>query len=192
MGGIKMKKILLTAFGALLSWNASALDLAGVHLYDTMQVGDASLQLNGAGIRTKFFFKIYVGALYLPEKQTSAEAIIADDPAYRVVMYIKHSLSSKQFFNSVNEALEDNHTPAEMSAMSPQLAQLKTVFDAVGEVNPNDIVSLDYLPASGTHIMINGKERGVIAGAEFSRALLRIWLGKNPVQEDLKKGMLGG
>jgi hypothetical protein len=186
-----MKKILLVFFGVLLGWNASALDLAGVHLYDTMQVGDTSLQLNGAGIRTKFFFKIYVGALYLPEKQTSAEAIIADSRAYRVLMYIKRTLSSRQFFNSVHEALEDNHTTAEMSAMKPQLDQLKAVFDAVEEVNPNDIVSLDYLPASGTHIMVNGKERGNIAGAEFSRALLRIWLGKNPVQDDLKKGMLG-
>jgi hypothetical protein len=187
-----MKKILLMFFGVFLSWNASALDVAGVHLYDTMQVGNVSLQLNGAGIRTKFFFKIYVGALYLPEKQTSAEAIIADDRAYRVVMYIKHSLSSRQLFNSVQEALEDNHTHAEMSAMSPELAQLKTVFDAVGEVDPNDIVSVDYLPASGTHIMMNGKERGNIAGVEFSRALLRVWLGKNPVQDDLKKDMLGG
>lgn len=187
-----MKKILLMLFGMLLSWNASALDVAGVHLYDTMQVGDASLQLNGAGLRTKFFFKIYVGALYLPEKQASAEAIIADNRAYRVVMYIKHSLSSRQLFNSVHEAIEDNQTPAEMSAMSPQLEQLKAIFAAVGEVNPNDVVSLDYLPASGTHILVNGKERGAIAGADFSRALLRIWLGKHPVQEDLKKGMLGG
>ncbi len=187
-----MKKILSMFFGVLLSWNASALDLAGVHLYDTMQVGDVSLQLNGAGIRTKFFFKIYVGALYLPVKQTSAEAIIADSGAYRVVMSIKHSLSSKQLFNSVHEAIENNQTPAELSAMSPQLEQLKAIFDAVGEVNPNNIVLLDYLPASGTHIVVNGKERGVIAGAGFSRALLRIWLGKHPVQDDLKKDMLGG
>ena len=67
------------------------------------------MQLNGAGIRTKWFFKIYVGALYLPEKQTSAEAIIADDRERRVVMYILHELGSEKLFNAFNEAIEANH-----------------------------------------------------------------------------------
>jgi hypothetical protein len=31
-----------------------------------------------------------------------------------------------------------------------------------------------------------------MAGEAFYRALLRIWLGENPVQEDLKKALLGG
>jgi hypothetical protein len=192
MERLKMKKILLMISCLLLSWNASALDLAGIHLVDRMQVGDTVLQLNGGGIRTKFFFKIYVGALYLPEKQTSAEAIIADNRAHRVVLYILHELSSEKLYNSVHEAIEGNHTPAEMSALGAQLNQLKDIFDSVHEVKPNDIVMLDYLPASGTRVTVNGSERGTIAGAGFSRALLRIWLGRNPVQDDLKKGMLGG
>jgi hypothetical protein len=186
-----MRKLLLVCC-LFLSWNANALDLAGIHLVDKMKVGDTVLQLNGGGIRTKFFFKIYVGALYLPEKQISAEAIIADNRAHRVVMYILYKLSSDKLFNSVNEAIEENLTPAELSALSVQLKQLAEIFDSVHEVKPNDIVTLDYLPASGTTITVNGSERGTIAGAAFSRALLKIWLGKNPVQDDLKKGMLGG
>ena len=57
-----MKNIFLLVCGLLLSWNASALDLAGIHLVDKMQVGNVGLLLNGGGIRTKFFIKIYVGA----------------------------------------------------------------------------------------------------------------------------------
>jgi len=187
-----MKKALLIICGVLLSWNANALDLAGIHLVDKMQMGDSVLQLNGGGIRTKFFFKIYVGALYLPQKQTSPEAIIADEHEHRVIMYILHELSSEKLYNSVKDAVEDNHTPAEMNTLSSQLKQLRDIFDSVHEVKPGDIIMVDYLPAIGTKVTVNGTERGIIAGASFKRAMLKVWLGKNPVQGDLKKGLLGG
>ncbi len=90
------------------------------------------------------------------------------------------------------EAIEANHSPAEMAALDAQIRQMAQIFGSVHEVKPGDIIALDYLPASGTRITVNGAERGTIAGAEFNRALLRIWLGKHPVQDDLKKGMLGG
>jgi len=80
-------------------------------------VENTVLQLNGGGIRTKFFFKIYVGALYLPQKQTSAEAIIADEHEHRVVMYMLHELSSEKLFSAFKEAIEANQSPAEMAAL---------------------------------------------------------------------------
>ena len=187
-----MKTILLTVFGMLLSWNASALDLAGVHLADRTQVGDVTLQLNGAGIRTKWFFKIYVGALYLPQKQSSAEAIIGDEHPHRIAMHILHGLSGEKLFNAFKEAIEANHSAAELAALDTQIKQMKLIFDSVSEVKPGDTIMLDYLPDGGTRVNVNGTERGIIAGADFNRALLKIWLGRNPVQDDLKKGMLGG
>lgn len=187
-----MKNPLLIICGVLLSWSASALDLAGIHLADKMQIGDTVLQLNGGGIRTKFFFKIYVGALYLPQKQTSAEAIIADEHKHRIAMYILHELSGEKLFSAFNDAIEANHSAAELAALDAQIQEMKQIFEAVHEVKPGDIIMLDYLPDSGTRITVNGTERGIIAGAAFNRALLKVWLGNNPVQDDLKKGMLGG
>jgi hypothetical protein len=187
-----MKKIFIAVCGLLLSWNASALDLAGIHLVDKMQLGNTVLELNGGGIRTKFFFKVYVAALYLPQKQQSGEAIIADNHEHRMVMYILRELSGKKLFSAFYDALEASHTPAELSALDKQIKQMEQIFESVNEVKPNDIIMLDYLPASGTRITVNGAERGVIAGADFNRALLGIWVGKNPVQDDLKKGLLGG
>jgi len=183
-----MKKLLMMA-ALLLSWNAGALELAGVKLADTAQVGNAGLVLNGAGIRSKWFFKIYVAALFLPQKQTSGEAIIADEHEHRMALHILHELSSKKLFNALNEA---NHTTAELTALDAQLKQMAQIFDAVKEVKPGDVIALDFLPASGTQISVNGAARGTIAGAAFNRALLGIWLGNRPVQDDLKKGLLGG
>jgi hypothetical protein len=187
-----MKKLSLLICGLLLTWSASALEVAGVKLPDTAQVGSANLLLNGAGIRTKLFFKVYVGALYLPQKQTSADAIIADEHEHRVALHIVRDLSSDKLLHAFNEAIEANHTKDELSALGAQLKQMAEVFNAVKEVKPGDVITLDYLPASGTQIGVNGAVRGTIAGATFNRALLKIWLGSKPAQEDLKKGMLGG
>lgn len=187
-----MKKILLIIFGLLLSWNANALELAGVKLSDTAQVGNTSLQLNGAGIRTKLIFKVYVGALYLPQKQTSADAIIADDHEHRVALHMLREMGSEKLFNAFNDAITANHTPAEMGALDSQLKQMAQIFSAVKEVKPGDVITLDYLPSSGTQINVNSTALGSIVGGAFNRALLKIWLGSKPVQEDLKKGMLGG
>jgi hypothetical protein len=187
-----MKKILLIVCSLLLSWNACALEVAGVKLADTVQVGNVNLQLNGAGIRTKLFFKVYVGALYLPQKQTSAEAIIADEHEHRIALHMVRDLSSNKLLHAFSEAIEANHTPAELAALDEQLKQMTQIFDSMKEVKPGDIITLDYLPASGTQISVNGTALGSIAGAAFNRALLKIWLGSKPAQEDLKKEMLGG
>jgi len=187
-----MKKILLMLFALLLSCNVRALEVAGVKLPDTVQVGNVGLQLNGAGIRTKFFFKIYVGALYLPQKQTLPDSIIADDHEHRIALHILHELSSKKLYGAFSEAIEVNHTHAELVALDAQMRQMAQIFDDVKEVKPGDVITLDFLPASGTQISVNGIARGTIPGAAFNRALLEIWLGSKPVQDDLKKEMLGG
>ena len=70
-----MKKILLVICCVFLSWNASALEVAGVKLEDNVHPGSRDLVLNGAGLRTKLFFKVYVAALYLSEKKTSGAAV---------------------------------------------------------------------------------------------------------------------
>jgi len=187
-----VKKIQWVVCGLLLSCNVWALEVAGVKLADTAQVGNANLQLNGAGIRTKFFFKIYVSALYLPQKQNLPDTIIADEREHRVALHMLHELTSKKLYGAFSEAIEVNHTHAELVALDAQMKQMAQIFDEVKEVKPGDVITLDYLPASGTQISVNGAARGTIPGASFNRAILRIWLGSKPVQDDLKKAMLGG
>ncbi len=193
-----MKNVLLLVCGLLLSWNVNALEVAGVKLVDQAQVGNASLQLNGAGIRSRLFFKVYVAALYLPQKRTSAEMIIADELEHRIALHILRELTSKKLLDAFNEAIEANHTPAELAALDTQLKQMARIFDSMKDVKPGDVITLDYLPASSTipasstQISVNGTVIGGIVGPSFNRALLKIWLGSKPVQDDLKKALLGG
>jgi hypothetical protein len=70
--------------------------------------------------------------------------------------------------------------------------QLEGIFNAVKTAKPGDVILLDYVPGSGTRVVVNGEAKGTVAGEEFNRALLRIWLGDQPADASLKKAMLGG
>jgi hypothetical protein len=175
----------------LLSWNASAVEVAGVNIANSLHLGNHDLVLNGAGLRTRFFFKVYVAALYLGEKTHVAEAVLDQPGVKRVSMHILREISGEKMLNAFNEAMTANHTPAEMQALEPQLKELTAIFHAVGKVKDGDVVNLDYFPDSGTQIIVNGVQRGNISGVAFNRALLKIWLGDKPAQADLKQEMLG-
>jgi hypothetical protein len=188
---IKMKKILLLICCVFLSWNANALEVAGVKLADSVHLGSRDLVLNGAGVRTKFFFKIYVAALYLGEKAHVAEAALNQSGEKRIALHVLRELSDEQMLHGFNEVMVANHTPAEMQSLQPQLKELTAIFHAVKTIKEGDVVTLDYLPDSGTQINVNGVLKGNIAGAVFNRALFKIWLGDKPAQADLKQKMLG-
>ena len=171
---------------------AFAAEVDGVKLADNVQVGGSELTLNGAGVRTRIFFKVYVGALYLQKKATGTDAVLGDAGAKRVAMHLLRDLEAEQLFSAFNDGLKKNHAPAELAKLEPQVKQLDGIFAAVKAVNKGDVVLLDYLPGAGTRVTVRGEDKGTIPGEDFNRALLRIWLGEQPADASLKKAMLGG
>jgi len=190
-------KFILTGvlWGAWLSLgSAFAAEVEGVKLADKLRVSDAGpeLILNGAGVRTRVFFKVYVGALYLQKKENATDAVLADPGPKRVAMHLLRDLTAEQLFSALNDGLKNNHTPEQLAKLGPQLKQLEDVFNAVKAAKNGDVILLDYLPGAGTRVIVRGDDRGTIPGEEFNRALLRIWLGNQPADASLKKAMLGG
>ena len=176
--------------GAALS--AFAAEVEGVKLADKVELGGSELTLNGAGVRTRVFFKIYVGALYLQKKTGSADAVLGDAGAKRIALHMLRDLEAEQLFSALNEGLKKNHAPGELARLEPQVKQLEGIFNAVKAAKSGDVILLDYLPGAGTRVTVRGDDKGTIAGEEFNRALLRIWLGEQPADAALKKAMLGG
>ncbi|MGL5395016.1 MAG: chalcone isomerase family protein, partial [Shewanella sp.] len=43
-----------------------AKEVSGVQVADSITLDAQTLQLNGAGVRSKFFMDLYVGSLYVP------------------------------------------------------------------------------------------------------------------------------
>ncbi|MDH4151266.1 MAG: chalcone isomerase family protein [Betaproteobacteria bacterium] len=190
-----IKQLVITILLTLgLSQAAVAAELEGVKLPGTARVveGGADLVLNGAGVRTRFFFRVYVGALYLGRKTPEANAVINDPGAKRIALHMLRELSAEQFVSALEEGLKKNHSAEQLAKLDASVKQLRAIFDAVKVAKEGDSIYIDSLPGTGTRITVNGAVKGTIAGEEFNRALLRIWFGENPADSDLKKGMLGG
>ena len=168
---------------------ASALDVAGVHVAAKASVGGRELVLNGAGLRKRAIFSVYVGSLYLPEKATSAQAVLAQAPR-RIQLDLVRNLSSDQLIDALMDGLKANTTAAEMQAIAVQTGEMAAIMKSFGQAKEGSVVTLDLVDGA-TKIGLNGKEQGSIEGEAFNRALTRIWIGEHPVQEDLRKAMLG-
>lgn len=169
-----------------------AVEVGGVALADMTKLGGADLLLNGAGIRTRAVFKVFVGALYLTEKKSAAAEAIAQRGPKRVALHMLRDLTAEQLGGALNDGLAANLSEAERTQFKSQIEELKATMDAVGAAREKSVVTLDYLPDAGIRIAIDGAPRGKpIAGEDFYRALLKIWLGDKPVDRSLKAGMLG-
>jgi hypothetical protein len=179
---------------ALPAFPAAAAEVAGVTLADTESVapGAPPLVLNGAGVRKRLMFQVYAIGLYLPQKKASgAEAIAAPGPK-RVAIHMLRDVGADQFTDALVEGMRNNHGDAEMKAFEPRIAQLSAIMAEMKEAKKGMRITLDQA-AGGTQVTVEGKAAGKpIAGEDFYRALLGIWLGDKPVQDDLKRALLGG
>ena len=186
--------IFIMCLSVPLSMPIRAAEVEGVKLADKVRVGDAGpeLVLNGAGVRTRLIFKVYVGALYLQQKRTAPDAVFSDSGPKRIAMHMLREVKAEQFFSALNDGLKDNHTPEQLAKIEPQIREFEGIFKRVQIAKQGDVILLDYMPGAGTRVLVNGDAKGTLTGGEFYAALLRLWLGDKPADSDLKKAMLGG
>ena len=173
-----------------LTFSAQALEVKGIKIDETAQVGSSNLVLNGAGLRTKMMFKVYAGALYLAQKQTDANAVINDHGNKRIAMHFLRDVSSEQLLEGMNEGFADNNTQSEMTSIDAQMKLFQKMMTSAKEVKEGDVILLDCTSA-GTQVSLNGRLLGKIDGELFNQALLRVWLGSHAVDTNLKKALLG-
>jgi hypothetical protein len=181
----KLVGMLVGMFAAV----ALAGEVAGVRLDDKVSVGAQELVLNGAGVRTRVVFKVYVASLYLPQKATELAAVLAKSPR-RIQLNLLRTLAADQLVEALNEGLAENNTAAELGAVKSQVDALATIMKSFKEVKEKDVITLDFVDGA-TRIGLNGDAKGNIGGDAFNQALTKVWLGEKPVQADLKKSLLG-
>jgi len=188
---VNLRKIRqMTLLALLAAGNAQAAIVAGVNIEDKVQVGGNELVLNGAGLRTRLFFKAYVGALYVREKTSSITTLVDTVEPRRMVMRMLRSADADSLREALEEGLKNNLPATEFAELKPQTEQLATLMNGIGKVKEGDTIMLD-LTVEGVAIRLNDEPRGKVQGRSFSRALLKIWLGDRPVDESLKKALLG-
>ena len=187
-----MRTLILAVIAALSLNLAQAVEVAGVKFEDKTKLGSSDLVANGAGLRKKAFFKVYAMALYLPEKQTAAEGALSAKGAKRIAITLLRDLSAQQFVDALHEGVAENHSESEMAALKERMKQFSDAMLSIGEAKTGSQVFIDFLPEGATRLTVNGQVRGSdLAGEDFFNALLKIWIGNKPVQDELKQALLG-
>lgn len=167
-----------------------AAEVAGVKVEEKLKVGGSELVLNGAGLRSKLFIKVYVGALYVGQKAATPEAILDSAAPRRMVMRMLRDMDADTLHGALDDGLKNNLTPAELAELKPQAEQLAGIMKGIGKVREGDSIAIDFT-AEGVGVSLNGESRGKVAGPAFARALLKVWLGDKPTDAGLKKALLG-
>lgn len=185
-----MRTRLLAVLVLLLTASAArAGTLAGVTLPDKAEVNGQSLVLNGMGLRSKLIIKVYVGGLYLPQKEKSAQKIVAADTPRRMALNFIYDVSKEQMCEAWDDGLEAN-VPNASAEIKKNFQTLCGWMDGVGK---GQQLVMTYLPGQGTRVEIAGKLKGTIPGKPTADAILSTWIGPDPAPgKDFKKAVLGG
>jgi hypothetical protein len=186
---MKSKLIVALFIGVILSFTATAqnVTVSGATFPTKFKISDKVVEYNGAGLRTKYFFSLYVAALYVPERTSDAQAIIDQNKESAIRLKIlSNKVTRDKFVETVKEGFA---TSSDGKASPKEIEDFMKLFNV--EFKEGDEVILLYKPESGVEAYMNGKHLGGAKGLEFKRALWSIWLGKTPADEAVKKAMLG-
>ncbi len=165
-----------------------AQDIGNISIPDSLLTEKSRLILNGTGIRSKLFFNLYVGGLYLSQASSNPEEIIHSDTPMAIKLHITSSMiTSEKMQNATREGF--------INATNDQTGPLKNAIDTfiavfTDEIEENDVYDLIYIPETGVQVSKNNKLQTVIPGLAFKKALFGIWLSEKPAQESLKREML--
>ncbi len=183
-----MRKVIVFVL-VMLSFSLHALEVEGVKLPDTMQLGESKLVLNGAGTRSKFFIDLYVGSLYLQKKNNVSNDVINAEEKMVIRLDITSSMiSSEKMTKATLEGFE-NATNDNISPIKTEIDKFMSAFSE--EIKEGDTFGFAYVPTEGVVVTKNGTIKETISSKPFKRALFGIWLSDDPAQDSLKEKMLG-
>ena len=171
---------------------ASAAEVAGIKLDERTKLGQTELVLNGAGLRKRAIFKIYVAGLYLTEKRKSPADVFALAGPKRASITLMRNLPARELADALKDGIRKNSSPEEQQALKDRVEELAANLLALRQGQQGDVITVDWLPDVGTLVILNGEVKGnPIPGYDVYRALLRVWLGDRPTSSGLKKALLG-
>jgi len=171
---------------------AAATEVGGVKFEQTVQVGNAKLQLNGAGVRYKAIFKVYAAGLYLTNKAATPEAVLAAPGPRHMKIVMLREIDANELGKLFTKGMEENAPREEFSKSIVGIMQMSDIFSSRKNLKPGEWFAVEWIPGTGTVILVNGVPTGnPIKEPEFYSALMKIWLGKSPADSSLKEALLG-
>lgn len=187
-------KALITFLLVLIVYPTQALVIDDITIEEIIPAtADApEMYLKGASMRRAYaIVDTYIGLLYVEDKTLTGNQLIAADQARRMVFHVVSSrVSARRFTNAINEGLSINIPQQQMKAIKPRVDQLVSLFDH--KFVQGTIGYIQWDPENQlSHIVIDGVEKGTVAGKDLNDAMLKIWIGEHPVSERFKREVLG-
>lgn len=181
--------ILLTA---LMAVPASAGELAGVSMDDSIRIGEKTVTLQGMGIRTRTFLKVkvYVAGLYMENPSSDPHKIISSDETKRIFI---RGIGPTMKAEAIRDALWsgfDANTPDRPGDLQNRMETVAGYFTEPAE--KGDTFGFTYEPGEGTTVTIRSKAMGTVPGKDLMEAIFAIWFGDQPADKGLKESVLGG
>lgn len=167
---------------------AHAKKIEGFKFPDEIILENKKLVLNGLAIRkaTIFRIKILVAGLYLEKTSDDPSIILNSETTKHIQIRFLKSVSSKTISKMWAKSLLQK-CKQECAELEKQVTQLGAMLV---DINSGDSLMFTFINEQ-VKIVQNNNRRGLIEGKNFLIALLSLWIGKNPLDEDLKKGLLG-
>jgi len=175
------------ALMVLCARTADAREVEGIAMPEQVEVAGKTLSLNGAGLRTKLFVKVYVAGLYLSTRTRDPSAAIAADQPKRIELTLLRDLSREKMESSLRSGFEDN-AGGRLTALRERLDRFAALLR---DGKRGDRLILTYEPGRGTTVAGAGAKAATIEGKDFADALFSVWLGSHPVDSGLKQALLG-
>jgi hypothetical protein len=173
---------------SLLPLRATGEEVGGVTFPPTVEAAGKVLKLNGAGLRTRFFIKVYAIGLYLERPGTDARTVLSKDEVRRAELHMLRSVDRKEMADAIGDAFSANAGSA-APQLQDRLARFKGMFP---DASTGEVITLTYVPGTGTTVGAGGRDLGTIEGKDFADVLFSAWIGAHPVDDSLKSELLGG
>ena len=184
----KSKLILISTF-AFLGLSFMPVKVKELKFPDNFSVGKEKLIVSGTGVRQKYFIDLYYAVLYMKHKEKNPQKII---DANEEMSFKIHIVSRHVNNQNLEEALREGFKLSMGGNSSGLQKEIDLLVNAFSDkIQVGDEFDLSYMPDNGVNVKKNGKDRVLIQGLTFKKALFGIWFGKEPADEDLKQELLG-
>ena len=171
---------------------AGAASIADQHFDDRVNLAGSDLVLNGVGLRAVLWLKGYAAGLYLSEKVTTPGQAIALGGPKRLQLKMMLDVDAHEFVKAIDSGMRRNHSETDRAALRERERQFSRNVERIVKLRKGDVVNLDFVPARGLTLTVNGAVQGPpVQGADFFAGILRIFIGERPVDKELKTGLLG-
>ena len=148
-----------------------------------------NLVLNGMASHWVLTQELYIGTLFLPEKENTPAAIRALNGKKRMEMRVSTSSWRQRSFRSTwLQLISVNNTPDAINNVANEIQQFTELVE--GKLTYGDIIQVDLLPEKGVEVYINNVLLQKTPKTEFFGVLLNCWIGGTPPSSDFKRNIL--